>query len=312
MGGDLFRNRECTPESSSRKAARLEQKSADGLLGTVHAVRDSSRTLTFLLYVISSVPATRTSLYADIARIGVARGDVLMVHASVRAVGAVTGGVNVIVQSLLDAIGPAGTLVAYVDFEPACPDGEEVEIPVFDKRIARAARDHGVLHETIRTWPGALRSDHPDAGVVAIGALAEWIVADHPFQYGYGEGSPFDKILQARGRVLMLGAPLDTITLLHYAEHKARIPDKRIRRYRRLMPGVNGPEWVQFEEFDTAEPVHDRLPSNCFEMIAADYLANGRGSRGAIGAASSVLFDGRDLVQFGIEWLERFVNVGPA
>ena len=265
-----------------------------------------------MLYVISSVPATRTSLYADLTRIGVARGDVLMVHASVRAVGAVTGGVNVIVQSLLDAIGPAGTLVAYVDFEPGYPDGEAVEIPVFDKRIARAARDHGVLHETIRTWPGALRSDHPDAGVVAIGALAEWIVADHPFQYGYGEGSPFDKILQARGRVLMLGAPLDTITLLHYAEHKARIPDKRIRRYRRLMPGVNGPEWVQFEEFDTAEPVHDRLPSNCFEMIAADYLANGRGSRGAIGAASSVLFDGRDLVQFGIEWLERFVNVGPA
>jgi len=262
--------------------------------------------------VISSVPATRASLYADLTRLGVAPGDVLMVHASVRAVGAVTGGVNVIVQSLLDAIEPAGTLVAYVDFEPFYSDGEEVEIPVFDKRIAHAARDHGVLHETIRTWPGALRSDHPDAGVVAVGALAEWIIADHPFQYGYGEGSPFEKILQARGRVLVLGAPLDAITLLHYAEHKARIPGKRIRRYRRLMPGVNGPEWVQFEEFDTAEPVHDRLPSNCFERIAADYLASGRGSRGAVGAASSVIFDGRDLVEFGIEWLERFVKMGPA
>jgi aminoglycoside 3-N-acetyltransferase len=221
----------------------------------------------------------------------------------------VVGGANVIIQSLLDAIGPAGTLVAYVDYEPFHADEDDMEIPVFDKRIARAALDHGVLHETIRTWPGALRSDHPDAGVVAIGPLAEWIVADHPFQYGYGEGSPFDKILQARGRVLMLGAPLDTITLLHYAEHKARIPDKRIRRYRRLMPEVNGPEWIQFEEFDTAEPVHDRLPSNCFERIAVDYLANGAGSRGVIGAAPSFLFDGRDLVRFGIEWLERFVNV---
>jgi aminoglycoside 3-N-acetyltransferase len=254
--------------------------------------------------------ATRTSLRAALTRLGVAGGDVLMVHASVRAVGAVTGGVNVIVQSLLDAIGPAGTLVAYVDYEPFHSDGEEVEVPVFDKRIAHAARDHGVLHETMRTWPGALRSDHPDAGVVAIGARAEWIVADHPFQYGYGEASPFDKVLQANGRVLLLGAPLDTITLLHYAEHKARIPGKRIRRYRRLMPGANGPEWVQFEEFDTADPVHDTLPTNCFERIAADYLATGRGSQGAIGAAPSVLFDGPDLVQFGIEWLERFVQSG--
>src|SRR5438309_11885191 len=113
------------------------------------------------------MPATRRSLSADLARIGVKHQDVLMVHAGVRAVGAVTGGVNVIVQALLDAIGPDGTLTAYVDFEPFYDDDDD-EIPVFDKRIAHAARDHGVLHETIRTWPGAFRSDHPDAGVVAV------------------------------------------------------------------------------------------------------------------------------------------------
>jgi aminoglycoside 3-N-acetyltransferase len=254
------------------------------------------------------MPATRSSLKSDLRRIGVRGGDVLMVHASIRAVGAVTGGVNVIVQALLDAIGPAGTLVAYVDYEPFYSESDELEVPVFDKQIAHAARDHGVLHETIRTWPGALRSDHPDAGVVAVGALAEWITADHPFQYGYGEGSPFDKVVQASCRVLMLGAPLDTITLLHYAEHKARIPDKRIRRYRRLMPSENGPEWIQFEEFDTGDPVHDSLPANCFEKIAVDYLATGQGNRGMIGAACCFLFDGPGLVGFGVEWLERFVS----
>jgi len=154
----------------------------------------------------------------------------------------------------------------------------------------------------------AFRSDHPDAGVVAVGALAPWITGEHPFAYGYGESSPFEKILQAHGRVLILGAPLDTITLLHYAEHKAQIPNKRIRRYRRFMPGINGPEWAQFEEFDTGEPVHDSLPSNCFERIAADYLAAGRGGQGNIGTAPSFLLDGPDLVQFGIQWLERFVR----
>jgi aminoglycoside 3-N-acetyltransferase len=155
----------------------------------------------------------------------------------------------VIVQALLDVIGPAGTIVVYVDFEPYYEE-TDVEIPVFDKRIARAARAHGVLHEVLRTWPGALRSDHPDAGVVAIGHLAEWITSEHPFQYGYGEGSPFDRALEANVHVLMLGAPLDTITLLHHAEHHARIPGKRVVRYRRLMEGSSGPEWVAFEEFD--------------------------------------------------------------
>lgn len=252
--------------------------------------------------------ATRASLVEDLRRIGVQPADILMVHASVRAIGGVKGGASVIVQALLDAIGPAGTLSAYVDFEPFYDEGDETDVPVFDKRIARAARDHGILHEIIRTWPGAERSDHPDAGVAAIGARAAWITANHPFQYGYGDGSPFDKIVDAGGRVLMLGAPLDTITLLHHAEHKARIPDKRIVRYRRLVPGEHGPRWMQFEEFDTGDPVNDKLPANCFETIAMDYLAAGRGSQGLFGAAPSFLFDGRELVEFGVAWLERFLQ----
>lgn len=166
---------------------------------------------------------TRSSLLADLVRLGIRPGGVVMVHASVRSIGPVTGGVKVVLQALLDAVGPTGTLAAYVDFEPFYGDDDTAEVLVFDKRIAHAARDHGILHETIRTWPGALRSDHPDAGVAAIGPLAAWITAEHPFHYGYGPGSPFAKILQANAQVLLLGAPLDTITLLHYAEHEARI-----------------------------------------------------------------------------------------
>lgn len=254
------------------------------------------------------MPATRSSLKADLTHLGIDLNDVLMVQASVRSLGEVTGGVNVVVQSLLDAIGPQGTLAAYVDFEPFYQQDDEIEIPVFDKRTAHAARDHGVLHETLRNWPGGLRSDHPDAGVIAIGHLADWLTSDHPFQYGYGEGSPFEKIVKARGKVLMLGAPLDTISLLHYAEHKANIPDKRIVRYRRLMPSPDGPVWTWFEEFDTSEPVHDALPENCFEIIASEYLARGNGRRGLAGQAESALFDAPGLVEFAIHWIEEFVN----
>ncbi|BAC88425.1 aminoglycoside 3-N-acetyltransferase [Gloeobacter violaceus] len=250
---------------------------------------------------------TRSALLEDLVRLDVGRGDLLMVHASIRSVGRIVGGVNVLAQAMFDAIGPEGTLSAYVDFEPFYEDDDDpAEIPVFDKRIAHAARDHGILHETLRNWPGALRSDHPDAGVVAIGPQAGWITGEHPFQYGYGEGSPFEKIVQAQGRVLLIGAPLDTITLLHYAEHKANIPNKRIVRYRRRVPGEGGHRWVDFEEFDTAEPVSDALPANCFERIASDFLACGFGRRGRVGAAESFLFEAPELIGFGIQWLERF------
>lgn len=252
--------------------------------------------------------STRSSLLGDLKRLGVETGSTVMVHAGLRAVGPVRGGAAVVVQALLDALGPGGTLVAYVDFEPFFEDDDEDEVPVFDKRIARAALDHGVLHETIRTWPGALRSDHPDAGVAAIGARAEWITAEHPFQYGYGPGTPFARMLEARGQVLMLGAPLDTVTLLHHAEHLAGIPDKRVRRYRRRMAGPDGPAWVDFEEYDTAEPVHDALPADCFEQIGQAFVASGQGRQGEVGQATSYLLDGRAIVAFAIAWLERKIG----
>ena len=258
--------------------------------------------------------ATRSSLREDLQALGICSGDLVMVHGALRSVGPIIGGVNVLISTLLDVIGSDGTLAAYVDFEPFFDeDDDPAYIPVFDPRTAHAARNHGILHEALRTRPGALRSGHPDAGVVAVGSKAEWITTDHPLQYGYGEGSPLEKIYHAQGRVAMLGAPLDTITLLHYAEHKARVPDKRIRRYRRLLSQPGGPKWIDIEEYDTAEPVHDALPPNCFELIALDHLAAGYGRQGRVGAAPSFLFEAQALVPFAIEWLERAISTrGPA
>ena len=111
----------------------------------------------------------------------------------------------------------------------------------------------------------------------------------------------------------MLGAPLDTITLLHHAEHLADIPGKRVVRYRRLMPSPDGPRWVDFEEFDTAEPVHASLPANCFERIAQDFLAAhppheaaaGLGPRaGRVAQADTYLFPAPELVRFAVRWIE--------
>lgn len=248
--------------------------------------------------------ATYCSLLADMQRLGVRDGDLVMVHAGLRSVGPIVGGVDTLIRALLAAVGDEGTLAAYVDFAPFYEEDDNPDdIPVFDKRVARAARDHGVLHEAMRTWPGALRSDHPDAGVLAIGAKAEWLTAEHPFPYGYGEGSPFERIVEAGGRVLMIGAPLDTITLLHHAEHKAVLPDKRVVRYRRRMAET---VWVEFEEFDTTQPVSDRFPENAFEIIAVEHLATGGGARGRIGQAESYLFESGPLVEFAIGWMERY------
>ena len=253
-------------------------------------------------------PFSRASLAVEMRALGVDFGDVVMVHAGLRSVGSVVGGANAVVHALLDAVGASGTLVAYADWETGVEDFDDPSIadaiPVFDKRIARAARDHGILAETLRTWPGTVRSDHPDAGIVALGSRAEWLCADHSLQFGYGEGSPFAKLIDLSAKILMLGAPLDTITLLHHAEHVTRIPGKRVIRYRRKVLRDGVPVWVEIEEFDTARPVVDGLPADFFAHVAADYLAHGNGTRGRVGAADSALLDAPGLHRFAVQWLE--------
>jgi aminoglycoside 3-N-acetyltransferase len=254
---------------------------------------------------------TQSQLVSDLKALGVAVGQIVMAHASVKAIGRIVGGPNVIVAALLETLTPAGTLLMYVGWEdipdfvaelpPAVQQAYYAEHPPFDPRIARAVRDHGILAEIARGWPGALRSLNPEASVAAIGAQADWVTQDHPLNYGYGAGSPLEKLVEAQGQVLTLGAPLDTITLLHYAEYRARLREKRVIHYSCPILRAGTRVWVEVEDYDTGEPHADYT----FEQIAREYLAQGKGRQGTIGNAQSALFDAADLSAFAISWLEE-------
>jgi aminoglycoside 3-N-acetyltransferase len=258
---------------------------------------------------------TRASLRGDLVRLGVHPGDMVMAHAAMRRVGPLLNGPDALISALLDAIGPAGTLMAYVDWdarydelldeEGRVPAEWREHIPPFDAASSRAIRDNGALAEFVRTTPGARRSGNPGASVAAIGAQAEWLTANHPLDYGYGEGSPFAKLIEAGGKVLMVGAPLDTMTLLHHAEHLARIPNKRVRRYEVPFAAPSGVQWRLVEEFDTSDPVVEGLAEDYFAIVVSEFLDSGQGKRGFIGSAPSVLVDAASICAFAVDWLER-------
>jgi aminoglycoside 3-N-acetyltransferase len=259
---------------------------------------------------------TRASLAADLAELGLAPGDAVMVHAAVSKVGRLLDGPDTIIAALSDVVGPEGTVLAYADWEARYEDLTNEDgrvppewrdhIPPFDPQRSRAIRDNGVLPEFLRTTPGALRSGNPGASVVALGAKAEWFTADHPLDYGYGDCSPLAKLVEASGKVLMLGAPLDTLTLLHHAEHLAKIPGKRIRRIEVPFATPSGTQWRMIEEFDTGDPIVDGLAEDYFADIVTDLLAGDQGRQGLVGAAPSMLVDAAAIITFGVNWLEAW------
>lgn len=258
-------------------------------------------------------PHTRASLAGDLRALGLADGDAVLVHAGLRSVGPILGGPDALIGALRDAVGPAGTVLAYADWQgedganagAAADPARRPHLPPFDPLASRATRGNGAFPELLRTTPGALRSGNPGASMVALGGRAAWFVADHALDYGYGPASPLGKLVADGGRTLLLGAPRDTMTLLHHAEHLADIPNKRVRRYEAPLFVDGRVVWRQFEEFDTSFPVVDGLPDDYFATVVSAFLATGSGREGRVGDAPSVLVPARDIVAFAVDWLER-------
>ena len=54
--------------------------------------------------------ATRESIATDLGRLGIARGDVVFLHSSLRSLGWVAGGAEAVIDAFLDVLGPEGLL----------------------------------------------------------------------------------------------------------------------------------------------------------------------------------------------------------
>ena len=263
-------------------------------------------------------PASRATLEIDLRQLGVAAGDLVMVHASLKAVGPVDGGPATIVDALRDVVGESGTLLAYVSWDRSPYDetrdkrqltpAQRKAWPAFVPDCAGVYPGFGRLNEFVVAYPGSERSAHPDASMAAIGRDAAWLVADHRFGDPYGPGSPLGKFLECSGKVLLLGAPLDAVTILHFAESVADIPNKRRVAYELPVIDAQGQKaWIRTVEFDSNGILdcyaQDGKP-DAVEAIASEYVELGRHRCGRVGRAQCHLFDALDLVEFGKRWLE--------
>jgi aminoglycoside 3-N-acetyltransferase len=256
----------------------------------------------------------RSRIAHDLAELGVSPGDTVMLHASVGAIGWIVGGPEEVLGAVSDVLGERGTLMMYTGWEGSpydiivgaseLPPSLLEMWPAYDPTTSRAMHAWSVLTEYLRTSLGAHRSGHPDSSFAAIGANADELMRDHPLQYGMGPHSPLAKLCESHGKVLLLGAPLSSITLLHHAEHLANVQGKEVVHYKMPILQDGTKTWVDIEEFATTGCFPWRGPTDLFEAIVREYIQEGRGSIGSVGAASSYLFDAKDLVAFAVDWIE--------
>lgn len=259
---------------------------------------------------------TRGNLVTDLERLGIGVGDVLMVHASLRAIGEVAGGPDEVHLAIKDAITAAGTLVMYA----SCPryfdeigrgnltPDEEREIfdklPVFDSSSARSARDNGALVELFRTWPGSRVNDHV-ARFVAWGRHTDYLFSEQPWDFAFGKGSVLERFTELDGKILLLGSDHDNVTYLHYPEHIGDFPDKRVVRFKVPVLEDGHRVWREMAEVDTGEKAHENWPDGFFAQIVDAFLVSTGNAGGPVGNARSYVIPARGLLEHALTEMQR-------
>ncbi|MEU5719233.1 AAC(3) family N-acetyltransferase [Streptomyces sp. NPDC020403] len=255
------------------------------------------------------VPADRVA--AQLQALGVERGGVLLVHASMRAAGGDSGAMA---GALRRALGPQGTLVVPT-FTPENSDTSSVhldrvrglgkeeraavraQMPPFD-RATSPAPSMGRLAESVRLTPGAVRSAHPQTSFAAVGPAAARLLGHHRPDCHLGEDSPLARLYEADAHVLLLGTGFGSCTAFHLAEYRLPAPPRRL--YRCVVASDGGRRWWEYEDI--------RLDDSDFPSLGAAFErsdAAGEVRGGTVGAAPSRLFRLRAAVDFATRWLRE-------
>jgi aminoglycoside 3-N-acetyltransferase len=255
------------------------------------------------------------TLTADLRRLGVTPGGVLLMHSSFAGLGFVPGGPQAAVQAVLDALRPDGTLVVPThtpdNSDPASWSRPPVprewwepirrEAPGFHPDRTPAGKWMGVLAETARAWPGARRSGHPQVSFAAVGPRAAEVTGTHRLDGPLGDESPLGAVYRLDGQVLLLGVGHGNNTSLHLAECRQGDPpthEAGAVLYRGDRPG----EWVTWTEVQS--------DASDFDRIGEAFEATGAARLGPVGEATARLMAQRAVVDFATAWIAA--HRGPA
>lgn len=204
---------------------------------------------------------TRDALRRALAATGLESGDLVLVHTALYAPGRIVDCPLVEISSRLYSalrriIGRQGTVVVPTFFD-AFRRGETFE------RQFTPSTGTGSFSEYIRLLPRARRSPHALHSVAAEGPLSEAITGrDTPS--GFGQGSPFDALVDYDAKVLSFGCTIEATCLTRWAEERVGVPYRRwmICRGRYIDDGIE-----TMRSFHTYCGENGREPQMCLGPV---------------------------------------------
>lgn len=137
----------------------------------------------------------------------------VMFHTSTMNIGKIAGGTKFLAECIEKAV----DTTVHTLLISALPYSYPRVDTVFDVRTAPVAV--GAVNEYFALMDRARRSLHPTHSVVAVGLRAdEYVSGHHLDETPFGQNSPYRKLIENGGKIVLFGATMGNITELHAVE----------------------------------------------------------------------------------------------
>ena len=163
---------------------------------------------------------TKEQLIQQLQDMGIKRTDNLLVHSSMKSLGAVQGGADTVLDALMEAV-PEGLLILPTHTWKQMSE----EYNIFDPETEPVCV--GILPELFRKRPGVLRSLHPTHSVAVYGkGAAEYIRGEENRTTPCPPNGCWGKLKDSKAKILLLGVTHTRNTYIHSIEESFEIPER--------------------------------------------------------------------------------------
>ena len=177
---------------------------------------------------------SRDQLIEALRALGLEPGDRLLVHSAVQFLGRPVGGVGTYLEAIGSVIESGQWTVGSGRFSVGT-----LAVPAFNFGFARGepydpqntpSQGMGAFSEYVRQLPEARRTAHPMQSLAVIGRYADDL-AGRDTPSAFDPGSAFERLLALDFKLLLLGADVQAVSMVHYSEQRASVPYRYLKDF---------------------------------------------------------------------------------
>ena len=250
---------------------------------------------------------TSEDIISTLRELGLSAKNTACLHVSLSSLGFVPGGPRTIIESVLKVL-DGGTLMMPT-YSGDLSDPREWKNPsvpdTWINRIIQSTpaycekttptRGMGLVAEYFRSFPGVIRSKHPQSSFSAIGKQAKKIINPHHLDNRFGPKSPLGRLYSMNGWVILMGAPWDTVSLFHLTQHLVSWQKKIFKKTPIKKKGLK--VWQTYHDIE--------YPIGWFKDAVHMLINCGIAKSGFIGKARTVLFQSKSAVDHIVDWRKK-------